>query len=206
MVWSGDWSASNPYVSGNTVGYNGSSYICISAHTNQVPPNLTYWNVVAQSGAAGATGQTGPTGATGPQGIASRLYIPLNGAGTSVAWTNMASAAQLLFAASAGIIRVDLTNYVSGRLLVNKLATAGATNSRIFLRYWTGYTQTAATYIDIGLTGAISVAVNNTNTFTTTAWQALTGGAKADVFVTIIGTGGDGTLDPAFGAIGAEFV
>ena len=38
----------------------GSSYICIAAHTNQTPPNATYWNLVAQKGTDGAGGTNTP--------------------------------------------------------------------------------------------------------------------------------------------------
>ncbi len=49
------------------VSSGGSSYICILAHTNFVPPNTTYWNVVAAKGDAGADG-VGVAGADGTDG------------------------------------------------------------------------------------------------------------------------------------------
>jgi len=38
------WSASVAYAVGNIVMVSGALYFCISAHTNQTPPNVTYWN------------------------------------------------------------------------------------------------------------------------------------------------------------------
>jgi len=38
-----------------------------------------------------------------------------------------------------------------------------------------------------------------------TSWIDLAAGAKADVFITLDGSGGDGVLDPAFGNIYAQF-
>jgi hypothetical protein len=73
-TWKGAWSAATAYVPYDSVASGGSSYVCIVAHTNQVPPNATYWNVLAQQGATGATGSQGPqgpagtTGATGTRG------------------------------------------------------------------------------------------------------------------------------------------
>jgi hypothetical protein len=61
-----------------------------------------------------------------------------------------------------------------------------------------------ANYSDIG-TLEVSVAVNVNNTFLATNWINLVAGAKADVFIAVLGSGGDGALDPAFGQIAAEF-
>ena len=64
--------------------------------------------------------------------------------------------------------------------------------------------QTVANYVDIG-TSEVSVAVNVQNSFLATAWINLAAGAKADVYVDIVGSGGDAALDPAFGSVVAEF-
>jgi hypothetical protein len=63
--WKGAWSGATAYIVGDGVSSGGSSYICILAHTNQTPPNATYWGVIASKGDTGATGPTGATGATG---------------------------------------------------------------------------------------------------------------------------------------------
>lgn len=125
----------------------------------------------------------------------------------ALAWTNMPTALSFLFStATVGkdIQKVDLTGYTQCRLLVNKQGTAGAAAAKLILRYRTAFNQVVANYSDIG-TSEVSVAVNVTNTYLETAWIDLAAGAKADVFVTVLGSGGDGTLDPAFGAIIAEF-
>jgi collagen type VII alpha len=74
--WQGAWETATPYVANDVVENNGSSYICISAHTSGADndePGVgantdTYWNVVAEKGATGATGVTGATGPTGVTG------------------------------------------------------------------------------------------------------------------------------------------
>jgi hypothetical protein len=38
-----------------------------------------------------------------------------------------------------------------------------------------------------------------------TGWINLVAGAKADVFVALVTSGGDGTLDPLFGTVMMEF-
>lgn len=53
IVWRGAWSGVTAYVANDAVSSGGSSYICILGHTNHVPPNATYWNVLAQRGTDG---------------------------------------------------------------------------------------------------------------------------------------------------------
>lgn len=66
--WKGTWSNATSYHLNDEVALNGSSYICISPNTNQVPPNATYWNVVAQAGiAVGAGNFAGQVTYTGSQ-------------------------------------------------------------------------------------------------------------------------------------------
>lgn len=125
----------------------------------------------------------------------------------ALVWTNMPAALSFLFStASVGkeIQKVDLTNFTQCRLLVNKQGTAGVAGSKLILRYRTAFNQTVANYSDIG-TSEVSVAVNVQNAFLDTGWINIVAGAKADVFIAVLGSGGDGALDPAFGPIVAEF-
>lgn len=116
----------------------------------------------------------------------------------------MPAAATLWAGTAAHITRVDLSNFTQVRLCVNKLAAAGGASSKLILRYWTSYTQTAATFVDIGAS-EVSVAANGVNTYVNSAWINLAAGAKADVFLAVVGSGGDGVLDPVFGQIVAQF-
>ena len=50
FVWQGAYSGATAYVADDVVSYNGSSYICILASTNNLPTNATYWSLMAQSG------------------------------------------------------------------------------------------------------------------------------------------------------------
>src|SRR5262245_2647564 len=54
LNWLGAWSAATAYVLNDAVfnTVNGSSYVCINPHTNQQPPNATYWSTLAVGGAA----------------------------------------------------------------------------------------------------------------------------------------------------------
>lgn len=64
------WSATKTYRVGDTVTRNSVLYVCVQAHTNQQPPNGTYWFAYEGAGPIGPTGPTGPAGPTGPQGPA----------------------------------------------------------------------------------------------------------------------------------------
>lgn len=46
ITWRDVWSNVTTYAINDAVSYNGSVWICISSHTNQAPPNATYWNMV----------------------------------------------------------------------------------------------------------------------------------------------------------------
>lgn len=71
----GAWINSTAYTVGDFVSLNGSSYVCIANNTNQTPPNVTYWALLAEKGSQGETGQTGLTGAPGAQGIPGTSFI-----------------------------------------------------------------------------------------------------------------------------------
>lgn len=66
LIWLGTWSGSTTYQVNDAVYENGTSYICILSHTNQVPPNITYWDVLALKGTdgVGVGDVTGPASAT----------------------------------------------------------------------------------------------------------------------------------------------
>jgi hypothetical protein len=76
VAFRGSWSSVASYFIGDTVFFNGSSYISLTnANFNSIPANGSPWALLAQQGVTGATGPTGstgltgPIGATGPQGI-----------------------------------------------------------------------------------------------------------------------------------------
>jgi hypothetical protein len=142
-----------------------------------------------------------PTGGGGGGGGVLRVTFY---AGSSIAWTNMPAAATIFAGNTAYIQEADLTNYTECRLLVNKTGVAAQAAAILELEYSTTFTQTAASYSQIGTTAA-SVTVDVQNQYRDSGWKTLATGAKADVFLTIIGVGGNGTIDPTFGHIIAEF-
>jgi hypothetical protein len=121
-------------------------------------------------------------------------------------WSNMPNTLQFFDSSSAYVTQIDLTAYNQVRLIVNKQGTAGATGSKLLIRYQatTGSPFTESSYLAIG-TSEVSVAVDTTNNILTTSWIDLASGAKSDVWVALMGIDGDTTADPVFGNIYAEF-
>ena len=119
-------------------------------------------------------------------------------------WSNMPSAVTFFDASTAFIQKIDLSGFTQCKFLVNKLGTSGAAASKLIVRYRTTYSQTATDYSDIG-TSEVSVAVNVQNTYLDTGWIPLVAAAQAEVFVTVVGSGGDGAADPIFGHIIVAF-
>jgi hypothetical protein len=66
--WRGAWDSERAYIVYDIIEYNGSAYVCIKQHADQVPPNLTYWNLLAE-GQIGPQGPQGEIGSQGPQGF-----------------------------------------------------------------------------------------------------------------------------------------
>lgn len=64
----GVYAAGTTYVAGDSVSYNGSSFVAIQETTGNLPTDTTYWQVLANKGDTGATGPTGPTGPAGADG------------------------------------------------------------------------------------------------------------------------------------------
>lgn len=49
MSYEGAWSGATAYVAGNVVRESSKTYVCVQAHTNQQPPNGTYWALLSDN-------------------------------------------------------------------------------------------------------------------------------------------------------------
>lgn len=69
LVPKGAYNAGTDYAVGDSVDYNGSSYVMfVDAVAGTLPTDTTKWQVLANKGATGATGATGAAGAAGANG------------------------------------------------------------------------------------------------------------------------------------------
>jgi len=53
LNWKGAYNSSTAYIVDDVVSYNGSSYVCIQASTNNLPTVTTYWNQMSAKGTDG---------------------------------------------------------------------------------------------------------------------------------------------------------
>lgn len=80
LVPKGAYNASTDYAVGDSVDYNGSSYVMhTDAAAGTVPTNTTYWQILAEKGDTGPQGEQGIQGETGPAGASTpRRFTSLN--------------------------------------------------------------------------------------------------------------------------------
>lgn len=79
LVPRGAYAGGTDYAVGDSVDYNGSSYVMFNdGPAGTLPTNTTYWQVVANKGATGSTGSTGATGATGAAGVVQSVVAGSN--------------------------------------------------------------------------------------------------------------------------------
>jgi len=121
-------------------------------------------------------------------------------AGTLLTWTNMPAAETELPTSPRYRTKVDLTNYRQARMVVNVLTAGATTPAKLLVQYSTD--ETTWYYLD-GSSGP-SVNIDATGV-KVGSWVNLTSGAKADVFLRIVGIDGDGVADPQFNEITVQF-
>ena len=154
-------------------------------------------------GPAGPEGDTGPQGpagapgATGPQGpILPGDVTFLSSAGILTEWTNQPGALTEIYGAARNRTKVDLTNATEARFLCN-VATTGDAAATLKVQYstdQTAWTDLPGANASIGTTG-----------LKVSAFTAVPAGAKQDVFLRVVGLGGDGSEDPAFGVTALQY-
>ena len=113
----------------------------------------------------------------------------------NVTWSNMPAAATEFLGTVHRRLKVDLTDADKVRL-VARVSTVGQAGATLKAEYSTdelAWNNLTANTIPLG---SIATAA--------TAWEAVPAGAKGDVFVRLLGAGGNGTLDPVFGNIMLE--
>lgn len=122
-------------------------------------------------------------------------------------WTNQPSGLSVFLNSTANTpeqsnVYVSLSQYLECRLTAF-VAVAGASGSRLIIRYGAAYNPNASNYLDMSATpvAASIAAVGVSNS----GWLPLVVGARADVIISLMGDGGDATLDPRVYGVVAEF-
>lgn len=114
-------------------------------------------------------------------------------------WLNQPAAATEMFSATQAIrTRIDMTYATDVRAVVRVSNTAGVAGAVIYFEY----SANGAAWTNLGLP---NIAINTANTTTTTAWTAVPVGAKGDMYIHVMGSGGDGVADPILKMVQLQF-
>ena len=96
--------------------------------------------------------------------------------------------------------KVDLTGYTQARVTLAVGATAGNAGSTIAVQYATdGDTQSAWVYLD-GASGPAAPS-STAGKGAASGWVNLAAAAKGDVWLRVVGVGGNGTISPIYGTV-----
>lgn len=119
---------------------------------------------------------------------------------TTVAnWLNMPAAATEMYAATNAIrTQIDMTYATDVRAVVRTGNIAGAAGAVLYFEY----SANQVAWVNLGIA---NTAINAANTTTTSAWTAVPVGAKGDMYVHVMGSGGDGAIDPDLKMVQLQF-
>lgn len=119
--------------------------------------------------------------------------------------TDVAAGDAFLGKSNGNVAQMDLTHYTHARMTC-RVTSAAAAGTRIVAKYRTvadGYSATISDYASIG-TSTVALDLSSTGVISS-SWIALAEGAKADVLLCPVQTGGDGATDPVIRLLTMEF-
>lgn len=120
--------------------------------------------------------------------------------------TNQPNSLEILTPGTPGIFvnRINLTNFTEVMLQVHVFTGSASGNSpRVICGYSTSYTITPGSFSDIG-TSAVTCSMTTAGVIQS-AWIPIATLAKADVYITALTNGGNGTADPQISLVVAFF-
>ncbi len=130
--------------------------------------------------------------------LGGRLVVSLSQSHGSVAWSSQPSALTEYNGATRTRVKVDLAPYTQARLTCS-ISTVGASTAEYRVQYATdGDTQSAWAYLDGAAGPAVNISVAGGRA---SAFVPLVAGARADVWLRVVGINGNGTASPVVGNI-----
>lgn len=119
----------------------------------------------------------------------------------NTAYTNMPAANSFLFNSHRHIVMLDMEGFSMIRLKVNTQGTAGFSGSKLTLRYAKTFSTNVNNYTDVGVS-EVSVPIDVANGYVDSGWIEISNDVNNDdIYLAIIGSGGNGTVDPQLGNI-----
>ncbi len=146
-----------------------------------------------KAGDIGLQGEPGIQGIQGEPGVAPAPYtLSLIAPTAFIAWTNMPATLTEFLGLAIQRTKADLSMASESRVTVRN-GVAPYANAKIKVQYSTD----ESAWIDL-CSVTMPATANKTNIGN---WIAIPSGAKADVFIRLVGIDGNGTADPTFGLI-----
>ena len=123
-------------------------------------------------------------------------------AGTTAIWTNMPQAVTEFFGSTWARNQFNLTYFTSARMVAT-MAVAASLNAYLFAQV---SSDTLLTWGGLGsATTSPSVFIDSAAFLRTGNWVALAAGRRGDMYIRVMGSGGDSAIDPQFGHVGIQF-
>ena len=146
-------------------------------------------------------------GVSGWKRNAGQMVVPVHAGGSVGSGTaNQANDTTFINNAQRATTKLDLTNFSQFRLVAHVVVASASPNSpRYIARYSTSLLTNATDYVlPLEAGAAVALPLAALGMFTT-PWTDLAEGAKTDVVVAILVTGGDGVEDPSTGQLSIQF-
>jgi hypothetical protein len=134
--------------------------------------------------------------------IGNHLVFLAAGATASVAWTDMPAALTEFQGFTRNRLAVDLSIYTDARVMVNIGSTAGGASAEIRVQY---SLDSGSNWFYLDSVAGPTVSISGTaNALKVGAWASIVVAARADVWLRVVGVGGDGVIDPTFNIVQLE--
>lgn len=176
----------------------------LTANSASFTGNITTNSITANSGSFATSLSVGGVPVAKANFPLIRAYLSVN----SITLTNMPSTLNLFSNGAEAVQLVDLTNMNEVRLMATQ-TSAGASTAKMRLNYSNTFQTTAASYNEVlstaGANGGVELELTTSNAVKDSGWLPLRASAKGPKYLTVLVSGGDGSADPRFGAIVAEF-
>lgn len=189
---------------GAVLTYNGSAWVdgtVALADTDAVSGELA----VANGGTGGGNAATARSNLGFGTFMLHTIYPWHHRGDAGMTLTDVAAGDAFLGKSNGNVGQLDLTHYTHVRLTcrVTTAATAGTKLVAAYRLVSSGYSSTIGDYSAIG-TSAVEISLSSTGVIAS-SWITLAAGAKADVLLCMVQTGGDGATDPVIRLLTMEF-
>lgn len=205
ITWRGAWSGATAYAIHDAVEFSGASYIAIATSTNQIPPNATYWNLLAARGTNGMSGAgTGDMLAAQNLADLANVGTARGNLGLGTMATQNAAAVAITGGSVAGITDVTVTDGGTGA------STAANARSNLGVPGTDGSGASGTWPINIGGNAATATSAGSASTagFASTCTTAANGGVTSvdpgtgpQTGAVVFSAGGVPSVNSATGAI-----